>query len=528
MSDMQVPNEKSSPRFVNQILIYGLGLGLNYGIGFILLPLYSRLMPAEQYGILELINRTIEVVSLLLLTQYAITFIRFYREKTDPEYRKLVTSTCIYLVIFVAGVIGGAMLLFREDLSMLIFDSRGYSPYFALGAAKYFVNMIFVVPFVYFQAREEPGKYIAVSASLFATILGFNILLLSLMDDKVAAVLLAGIIGPTIFTATVGVWVFLKSARTLDVEIAKGLIGFSWSFTFVGFYGFIMTNGDRYFLNDYCGKSQTGLYAFGYKIGMVLNTFVFSPIIRAWNAKMVDVLRRPDGTKYLARLTTYALLLYVFAGLTLSVFSRELIGIAMDPRYFESYRIIPLIVLAHAFWGVSLFFDTGIYISKRTYLKTWHAITAVICLGLYFVLIPRYCMYGAAWATIGTYFTFAALSWYLNNRALQTTYEFGKMIRALLPAVAIYLAVTWLEDWEIANYNHIRLLATTLYPITYTLTVLAIKLALLLTYIPIIMLLRVLEREDYSRMWQFYLDLKSKVKSRGKSRMTPPPETHLE
>jgi O-antigen/teichoic acid export membrane protein len=523
-----VPEPKKSPRFLNQIAIYGLGLALNYGIGFILLPVYSRLMPAEQYGILELLNRTVEIVSLLLLTQYAITFIRFYREKDDENYRKLVTSTCIYVVIIVAGAIAAVMAIFREPLAELIFKSQGYSAYFGLAGAKYFVSMVFVVPFVYFQAREEPGRYIAVSVSHFATVLGLNILFLSIMEDKVAAVLLAGIVGPGAFLLTVGLWVFLKSSRKLNLLIARDLIQFSWSFTFVGIYGFVMTNGDRYFLNEYCGKAQTGLYAFGYKIGMVLNTLVFSPVIRAWNAKMVDVLRREDGTRYLARLTTYAILLYTVAALAMSIYSREIIGIFMDDRYFAAYRIIPLVLFAHVFWGASLFFDTGIYITKRTYLKTWHALSAVVCLALYFWLIPNYCMYGAAWATVGTYFFFAVLSWYLNNRALPTNYEFGKMIRIVVPAIVIYLLNLELENWEMAHLSYIHLMMSATNPLVYTAIVIVAKLGLLLLYFPVAYLLRVMDDEDYKRIRELYNDLRSRLSPNTSRTPTPPPESRFD
>ncbi|MCK4856334.1 MAG: lipopolysaccharide biosynthesis protein [candidate division Zixibacteria bacterium] len=520
--------EKKPPRFINQILIYGLGLAFNYGIGFILLPVYSRLMPESQYGVLEIINRSIEIIALLLLAQFGITFIRFYREKTDDDYRRLVTSTCIYLILAVAVAVGGAMALLRDELALLLFKSREYSPYLMIAAVKYFVIMVFIVPYAYFQAREEPGRFIILSAVHFATVLGLNILFLSVMADKVAAVLYAGTLGPLIFLLTVGIWVFLHSARRFDLAIGRQIVSFSWSFTFVGVFGFIMVNGDRYFLNEYCGKAQTGLYAFGYKIGMVLNAFVFAPIIRAWNAKMVDVLRREEGTRYLARLTTYALLLYCIAALALSIYSREVIGVFMGERYFESYRVIPLILFAYAFWGVSLFFDTGVYITKKTYLKTWHAFTTAVCLALYFWLIPRNCMMGAAWATIGTYFTFAVLSWYLNTRALPTSYEFGKMIKILLPAVALYLVNLQFEGWETDNLDHIRTAASLIWPPLYTLLIIAIKLLLLSCYVPAIWIMRVLEPEDHDRIRSLYNDLKSKVSSRERERIVPAPESHLE
>ncbi|MFH2057168.1 MAG: oligosaccharide flippase family protein [bacterium] len=504
MDDLRQP-----PRFHNQVIIYAVGQALNYGIGFFLLPLYSRLMPAEQYGILEIINRTIEITAILLLTQFAVAFIRFYRDKPDVEHRRLVTSTCIYLVAGVSLVMGGAMALAREQLSLLLFQSDGYSAYFGLAAIKYVTGMAYIIPLVYFQAREEPGKYIVISAASFGGQLGLNILLLYLKDDKVAAVLMASIIAHSVFLLTVGTWVFLRSARRFSMKIAKQLISFSWSFTFLGVYAFIFTNGDRYFLNEFCGKTATGLYAFGYKLAMVLYAFVYAPIIRAWNAKMVDVMRRPDGEARLARLASYALLLYSFVGLSMAIYSREIIGILMDPRYFDSYRIVPVVLLAYAFAGMAVFFDTSLYISKHTYLKIWNFITTAGCLILYYLLIPRYCGIGAAWATVGTYILVAVAAWIYAQCTLPVSYEFKKMAMILMPAIAMYALNVELEDRFAEEWSLIALLAA--------------KAGLVLFYVGTMFLLRVVEPEDMDRLREMAGELRGRFSSRDRDLPTSPP-----
>lgn len=494
--------------FVKQILIYGLGIALNYGIGFILLPLYSRLMPVEQFGILEILNRTVGVISLLILANYAITFIRFYREKEDPEYRKLVTSTCMLLILCIAAPIAGVATLLREPLAELLFKSEEYSFYFVLLAGRYFLGMLFVVPFVYYQATEQPGRYVAVSASKFAMQLVLTVLLLYNMEDKVAAVLYGFIITNIIYLSTVGLWIFMHSARRIDLGIAKQLVRFTWSFTFLGIFGFIMSNGDRYVLNEYCGKSAVGIYSFGYKIGLFLNTIVFSPIIRAWNARMVDIVRRPDGTAQLAKLTSYALLIYTFSALLLSVYAREVVLIVMGPRYYESYIVIPLIVFAYAFWGISLFFDTGIYVTKKTYLKTWQGVTAAVSVGLYLWLIPKHCMMGAAWATVGTYFCYAVLSWYLNTRALPTRYEFGKLLKILMAAVILYLGNYYLESVEVNQFGYLRELGLLLFPVFYHGGIIVLKFAVVPLFCTAILLTGVIDREDIARLKDFITNLR--------------------
>lgn len=514
---MQSGKDKS---FLSQIIIYGLGLGLNYGISFILLPVYSRLMVEADYGRLEVLNRTMEIVSLLFLTQYGITYIRFYRDRAEEQYRRLVTSTCIYVVLLVAGLMTFFMSVFSVQLSEGLFLTPDFSHYVILCAVRYFMQMAFVVPFLYFQATEQPTKYIIISSASFATTLTLNIVFLYTMADKIAAVLWAGILGSGIFVLAVGIPVFWRSAKKLDLGISWQIVKFSWSFTFLGFLSFVLNSGDRLILNRYFGAAEVGIYSAGYKIAQALSTFVFSPTLRAWNAKMVDVLRRPDGVRFLARLTTYALLLYSVLGLIVSVYSREIISVAVDRRYFACYAIVPLIVLAYAGDGLQMFMDSAFYYTKKTYMKMWHGFTTAACLGLYFLLIPHYGMFGAAWATLAAYVLLVALTWYLSNRLLPTPYEFGKMAKIVLPGIALYLICLALENYEQSHYLSVRTAAQLSYPWTYMMVVCIVKAPLIWLYAVILHLLRVLEPEDKARIWEFIDGLRNKM---APQESIPPP-----
>jgi len=496
--------------FLSQIVIYGLGLALNYGIGFILLPLYSRLMPEADYGRLEVLNRTMDIVSLLFLTQYGTTYIRFYRDQIDEQYRRLVTSTCIYVVFLVAGLMTTVICATSVTVSQALFQSPVYSNYVILAAVRYLMQMAFVVPFLYFQATEQPTKYIIISSASFTTTLALNIVLLYTMSDKVAAVLWAGILGAGIFALAIGGPVFWRSARKLDLGISWQIVKFSWSFTFLGFMSFVMNSGDRLVLNRYFGAAEVGLYSAGYKIAQVLSTFVFSPTIRAWTAKMVDVLRQPEGVRFLARLTTYALLSYSVLGLIMSVYSREIVSVMMDRRYFACYTIIPIVILAYAGSGLQMFMDSAFYYTKKTYLKMWHAISTAFCLVLYFLLIPRYGMMGAAWATVAAYAFFVTLTWYLSNRVLPAPYQFGKMTKIILSATAVYLINYALESYEYGHFLPLRTAAQLAYPWLYLMIVCIIKAPLIWLYAAALHLLRVLEPEDKARLLEFINGLRSR------------------
>jgi O-antigen/teichoic acid export membrane protein len=202
-------------------------------------------------------------------------------------------------------------------------------------------------------------------------------------------------------------------------------------------------------------------------------------------------------------------------GLTVSIYSREIVSLIMDPRYFEAYTIIPIVILAYAGDGLQMFMDSGFYYTKKTYLKMWHGISTIICLALYFWLIPRYCMAGAAWATLGTYVFFATLTWYLSNRVMPTPYELGKMAKITLAAIAVYLVNYILENYEQSQLRHIRAAAQLAYPWMYVAVVVVAKAPLVWLYAALIHFLRVLEPEDKTRIRDFVNGLRGKLAGNG-------------
>lgn len=503
--------------FLAQILIYGSGLALNYGIGFILLPIYSRLMPTDQYGTLEILNRTIEIVSLLLLTQYGITYIRFFRDRDEEEHRRRVTSTSMYVVVGIALMVAAAMVILRVPLSQLLFNTPDSGLYIVLVAIRYVLDMSFIVPFLYYQATEQPKKYIVISSSRFATTLILNITFLTMMDDKVAAVLWAQIASVAVFALTIGVWVFWRSARVLDRTLTVQILKFTWSFSFLGLYAFVISSGDRFVLNEYCGKSAVGVYSAGYRIAQVLSVLIFSPILRAWSPRMVEQLRSADGPKQLARLTTYSLLAYCAAGLALSVYARELVWILVGPAYQACYVIVPVIVLGYLFQGLSSFVDGGIFYSKKTHLKIWHGVTTAVCIGLYLLLIPRYCGMGAAWASVGAYVVLALINWYISIRVYPMKYELGKFANMLVVSAGLYLANYMIERYEAIYFEQWRLVGKMIYPWLYLLVIGIVKLPLMLAFVALVNWLRIVEPEDKERIKDVLRKLKDKVTPGGRA-----------
>ncbi|OPY91723.1 MAG: hypothetical protein A4E72_00008 [Syntrophus sp. PtaU1.Bin208] len=122
------------------------------------------------------------------------------------------------------------------------------------------------------------------------------------------------------------------------------------------------------------------------------------------------------------------------------------------PGYWEASRIVPYVLFAYLCWTAAAFFDSGFYITERTYYKPIiMGVAAAVIFGLYWHLIPIYGGMGGAYATAGGFFVFSILTYAISQRIYPVIYPYGKVAFIIGYAGALYFladaflsANTWL------------------------------------------------------------------------------------
>jgi O-antigen/teichoic acid export membrane protein len=79
----------------------------------------------------------------------------------------------------------------------------------------------------------------------------------------------------------------------------------------------------------------------------------------------------------------------------------DLLRIMSNPAFWDAYRIVPIIIVAYIIQAWTQYCNLGILLEKKTMQIAYAEILAVVVItAAYFILIPEYGVYGAAWATV--------------------------------------------------------------------------------------------------------------------------------
>jgi len=155
---------------------------------------------------------------------------------------------------------------------------------------------------------------------------------------------------------------------------------------------------------------------------------------------MYEIAKQPDSRYQYAKITTYFMALFLFAQLSLSVFSVSVVKILADQKFFLAHQVIPLVSFGLCFHAFYTFFTVGAFIKSKTWLLILSYLpAAVVNIIGNIVFLPKYGYMAAAWVSIVTYFVFAVTAYLSCRGILNIPFEFKRLTFLFLVPCAIYL-----------------------------------------------------------------------------------------
>ena len=228
-------------------------------------------------------------------------------------------------------------------------------------------------------------------------------------------------------------------------RLARPLLSFGVMLLPVLLSAWVLDLSDRYVLRLYAGLAAVAVYAVGYKVGMALQLAVVWPFQLAWPAVSFSISHRPGHQETYSRTLTYLATAMAFGLVGLTLGSRLALPLVVGPAYRDAWRVVPWVALAYAFNGLHYCLSPGVHIAGKT---RWFPLFAVGCgalnLGLNFLLIPRFGMLGAAWATAAAFGCLALATALLSQRVYPVQYELDRLLKLTLAAAVVLFLGTLL------------------------------------------------------------------------------------
>ena len=423
-------------------MIYGLGSVLQTLTGFVLIPLYTRYYTTDIYGVLALVTISGTLAGSIFYLGASSALARSYYDYDDPEERKRVVSTSLYITLF--GAILQIILGFSLGgfLSEWLFKSYAYRLHIALmltSSAFTFINTLFYM-LLRFQRLSKQVIILNIVSLLLASLLIVFFLVwakLGVLAPILGGLLSQAIVCGVLFLLVRKNFVMGYSDKELKIQI---LFGLQSVIIALAYYSFDWLN--RFFINKYCSLSEVGIYSLGYQIGMSINILLIFPFCQIWAPMRMQYRNDHNADEFYKKILTYYFMIGLTITASISVFAREIITLlAGHKEYVDAFRVVPFVMLGMLIYGAVNIIDSGIYFSRKV---IYHAyifwFTSLVSLILNYLLVPRFGYLAAAFVILVCYCTVAMLVFMISNRLYTIPYE-GKRLAALMGlSIAVIVA----------------------------------------------------------------------------------------
>jgi len=414
-------------------------------VGFISIPLITRLFPPGEYGNYVLLISTVSILS-AIVGWLSMSIIRFYpayeRDKKLDEFYETVLKMAFVSILMISLIFLSVLLLLKSHISARLRELM------YIGLLVFILVSCFEVLLQFLRAKRQIIWYSGFKVWKSITAIVFGILLVIVFHLGIDGLVWGSVFGLVIafpWLWKVSVEKVSLNTKSISVPLVSKMAKYGFPMVIGNLAAWILGLSDRYVLEFFRSSQEVGIYSASYVISeraiMLLAT-----LFALTSGSIVYNMWEKEGEKksqeFMRKLTKYYLLVCIPAVVGLSALAKPLISILTGQGYHGGYRIVPLVALGAFFLGLQQSFHPGINFCKKTHLIMFAIIASgLFNLGLNFLLIPKYGYIAAAVTTLVSYAFLLVLVIFVSRRFFVWEFPFKSLARAMCASSVMGIVV---------------------------------------------------------------------------------------
>lgn len=452
-----VESLSSLKKLAGQTAIYGLTNILGRLLNYLLVPLYTKILPPEAYAPVNIVYAWIPFLSVIFTYGMETSFFRFSQ---NQEERKKVLSTSSVSLLFTTILFTIVLLYFRQFLSswMELGDHPEYIAYFALILA---FDTLTAIPFANLRLQNRPIRYSVVKISNIAVNIGLNLFFLvgcpwllehdntwvSFFYDPAMGV---NYIFISNLVASAVTWLLLlREIMGIEWKIDKALwtrlMRYSLPLIIVGLAGMVNETLDRaYFLPKFLpynlkqNNFLIGVYGANYKLSILITLFIQAFRMGA-EPFFFQHAEAQHARQTYARVMKYFVIVLSIMFLSVAMYINVWKYFLRREVYWEGLFVVPTLLLANIFLGIYYNLSIWFKLSNQTSMGAYiTVVTAALAFALNIWWIPIFGYFGSAMATMVCYGVQMTICYWLGQKYYPIPYATKKLLSIVALSVLFY------------------------------------------------------------------------------------------
>lgn len=444
--------------------------GLQRGALFLMLPIFTHYMTADEYGIVSTVLILISFLSILFSFALQAAISRYYfKYKNKSEKLKLfLGSNFLFLTLF-SFLISIILIFVGKPIFRLLFEEIEFNPYIIYTLIIVATQVIIVAYFSLLKAMQRLKLYIIVFNSYFIFQLSLMSALIIIYNFKQDGYLLGVLISNILFIPIIFFLLRKEIVFKINIHYVKESLSYSLPIVPVEIIGNVNRLIDRYYILLFIGLSGVGIYYVGVQIAGLINLLALA-INSAYTPIFFKKYENNNDSNYDDIYALADIIVFVVGAIaTIAIVISPLLLQLFDKTYQNSSSVIFYLGFTGAITSV-YFLNTNVLSlePKLVKLKTIGIVFGTffnVVLGYFFT--KYYGIEGAAISTlIGFTMTTIILIYIVNKN---TIFQFNN-IKYFFYFIALFLTLLVLKDIKLLQkLIVILLMISSLYIINFKL-----------------------------------------------------------
>lgn len=446
---------------VKDTAIYGVSSILGRFLNYLLVPLYTAVLPAASggYGVVSNVYAYTALILVLLTFGMETGFFRFANKKGErPE--KVYANSLLFVgglsLLFVA-----ACMAFLHPISALL-EYPDHPDYVGMMVVVVALDAFQCIPFAYLRYKKRPMKFAAIKLlNIIGNILLniFFLLLCPWLNEHAPETvswfydpqyLVGYIFVSNLIMSCLQMFFFIPELRGFsyrpDKALMKRMVGYSFPILVFGVVGILNQTVDKMiypFLFDdrQEGLVQLGIYSAASKVALVMA--VFTQAFRyAYEPFVFGKNKEGDNRAMYASAMKYFFIFSLLAFLAVMGYM-DILKYMVARDYWEGLSVVAVVMVAEIFKGI--YFNLSFWY-KLTDETRWGAyfslIGCAVILALNVWLVPKYGYVASAWASVAGYGVITLLSFVIGQKKYPVSYPLKDMAVYLVLAAVLFVLLS--------------------------------------------------------------------------------------
>lgn len=433
-------------KYLKSGMWYIVGNLLIKGIAFFTLPLFTRLLSTSDFGNFNLFLSYEGIVSVIMGLGVAGTIKTAYFDYKD-DYKKYYSSILSLIIIFciTSDIVANIILLVSGIQSKGIWSRGLINLLIIYSTATSLYNIISTNYVIEIDYKKNLGisffytiSSIIVSIVLCLTIFGDTRYLGRILGNAIPLILMVFAI--SVNTVSNNKCIVNKQYWKYALVMGIPLIFHSLSLV-------IMQQIDKIMVDSYCGSNSNGIYSYACTISNIL-TIILSSLDSAWAPWFYSNLNKRNYEE-LRRNNRKLVVMFGFLCIIFSLLSPEMVNILAPDTYSTSiYSLVPLNISVFVNFMYMFSVNQEYYFKKTKFIAFGTILSAIIDIGLNYLLIPRFGSYIAAYTTLISKMILFILHWFIcrqvdKNRVIELHIL---ILSFIIVSVASFLSIVLIHD----------------------------------------------------------------------------------